>query len=134
MLSHYLLVSFRNLRKHKVFSAVNILGLATAMVAALVIFIHVHYETHYDDFWPDAESVHRVVHDRYQNGELSVQNAKAFWGMGQVLEERIPEVVGAAEIFRDVASVSNGDRQITDISMFPKTPKPQNPFKYRLID
>lgn len=118
MLSHYLLVSFRNLRKHKVFSAVNILGLATAMVAALVIFIHVHYETHYDDFWPDAENVHRVVHDRYQNGELSDQNAKAFWGMGQVLEERIPEVVGAAEIFRDVASVSNGDRQIKDISMF----------------
>lgn len=118
MLSHYLLVTFRNLRKHKVFSAVNILGLAVAMLAALVIFIYVHYETHYDAFWPQSGQIHRVVHDRYQNGELSVQSAKAFWGMGQTIKEKLPDVLGAAQIFRDVVSVSNVDHRIQDIPMF----------------
>ena len=118
MLSHYLLVAVRNLRRHKVFSIVNILGLATAMLAGLIIFIYVHFETHYEAFWRDSGRIHRVVHDRFQNGELSLRSAKAFWGMEQALKEKLPELAGATEIFHDVVSVSHQQNRIQDIPMF----------------
>ena len=118
MLSHYLIVAWRHLAKQRAFTLVNMLGLASAMAACLFIFIYVHYETHYDTFWPDSAQIYRVVHDRYQNNELSFQSAKAYWGLGHTAKEQLPEVAAATEIFTDVVTVMNEENQIKDIPMF----------------
>lgn len=118
MLNHYLLVTARNLRRHKSFSIINILGLALAMSACFFIFIYVHSETHYDTFWEQSDQIYRVVHDHYQNGALSFQSAKSFYNLGHTLKENLPEVAGGTEIFRDVATVSTAEHRIHDISMF----------------
>ncbi len=118
MLHHYLTVTSRNLRKHKSFSLINILGLALAMTACVFIFIYVHYETHYDTFWGQSAQIYRVVHDRYQNGALSFKSARAFYNMGRTLKDKLPEVAGGTEIFRDIISVSTPENRIQDISMF----------------
>ncbi len=118
MLKHYLVVTARNLWKHKAFSAINIFGLALALAASVFIFIYVHDETHYDTFWNDSPHLYRIVHDRYQNGALSFQSARAFYGMGRTLQEKLPEVVTGSEIFRDIVAVSTPENRIQDISMF----------------
>ena len=118
MLKHYLVVTARNSWKHKAFSGINILGLALAMAACVFIFIYVHYETHHDTFWGQSAQIYRVVHDRYQNGALSFNSARAFYGMGRTLKEKLPEVVNGTEIFRDIVSVSTPENRIQDISMF----------------
>ncbi len=44
MLKNYFRVALRNLRRHKLFSIINMLGLAIGISASLVIFLVVQYE------------------------------------------------------------------------------------------
>ncbi|MEO7045468.1 MAG: ABC transporter permease [Ferruginibacter sp.] len=41
MFKNYLLIAWRNLRKHKLYSAINIIGLAIGMAACIVIMLFV---------------------------------------------------------------------------------------------
>jgi putative ABC transport system permease protein len=118
MFSHYLVVAVRLLRKRPSFSIINVLGLALALAACLFLFLYVHYETHYDAFWNNSANVYRVTHQRFQNGELSLKSAKAYWGMVQVLTNDLPEVAAGTHIFKDVVTVMNNENHIQNIAMF----------------
>lgn len=93
-------------------------AIALAMAAAVFIFIYVHDETHYDTFWQQSGQIYRIVHDRTQNGVLTLRSARAFYNMGRSLQEHLPEVAASTEIFRDVVSVSTDENRIMDLSMF----------------
>ena len=60
MLWNYLKIAYRNLRKNKVFSIVNIFGLAIGMAACFFIFAYVHFESSYDRFHQHAPDLYRV--------------------------------------------------------------------------
>ncbi|MFT3935021.1 MAG: ABC transporter permease [Chitinophagaceae bacterium] len=68
MLKNYFTAAFRNFRRNSFFSAINVLGLAIGISAALVIFLIVHYEFSYDKFEKDNERIYRVVLDMKFNG------------------------------------------------------------------
>ena len=57
-------ITFRNLRKHKLQSALNIVGLAIGISACLTIAAYVHYELSYDKHYPEAENVYRIALNR----------------------------------------------------------------------
>src|SRR5262245_26883690 len=61
MFKNYLIVAFRNFWRKKVFSVINIAGLAIGISAALVIYLIVHYEFSYEKFQRDRGRVYRVV-------------------------------------------------------------------------
>ncbi|HEY6503050.1 MAG TPA: ABC transporter permease [Chitinophagaceae bacterium] len=61
MIRNYLLIAIRNFWKHKVFSMINIAGLAIGISAALVIFLLVNYEFSFDKFHKDRDQIYRVV-------------------------------------------------------------------------
>ncbi len=48
MLKNYFLIIWRNLSRNKLYSAINITGLATAIAACIVIFLFVFYENSFD--------------------------------------------------------------------------------------
>lgn len=60
MLSNYFKIALRNLQRHKLHSAINILGLAIGISACLVIFALVNYQQNFDTFHPDKERIYRV--------------------------------------------------------------------------
>jgi putative ABC transport system permease protein len=53
-------MAYRNLLKSKVFSIVNILGLAIGMAACFFIFAYVHFESSYDGYHQHAADLYRV--------------------------------------------------------------------------
>src|SRR5436190_13527030 len=61
MFKNYLTVAFRNFWRKKVFSIINIAGLAIGISAALVIYLIVHYEFSYEKFQQDRGRIYRVV-------------------------------------------------------------------------
>ncbi|HKB43414.1 MAG TPA: ABC transporter permease, partial [Chitinophagaceae bacterium] len=61
MFKNYLVVAFRNFWRKKVFSIINISGLAIGISAALVIYLIVHYEFSYEKFQKDRNRIYRVV-------------------------------------------------------------------------
>ncbi|HWS00761.1 MAG TPA: ABC transporter permease, partial [Prolixibacteraceae bacterium] len=111
-------ISIRNILKHKSLSLINILGLAFGLAASLLIMMHVTYEYSYDRNWDRSDDIFRISYDRYQNGDLSFRSAKSLRGMATVLREKVPEVIGGAELLKDVVTVYNEHNQIQDIQMF----------------
>jgi putative ABC transport system permease protein len=70
MLTNYLKIAVRNLWKNKVFSAVNLLGLAVGIAACLMILEYVSFELSFDQFQPNLDRIYRVTNDRFQKGKL----------------------------------------------------------------
>ena len=60
MFSNYLRIALRNLRRNRVFSAINIFGLAIGLAACLLIAAYVRDETHYDRFAARSRDIYRV--------------------------------------------------------------------------
>jgi putative ABC transport system permease protein len=60
MLSNYFKIALRSLRRNRVFSAINIFGLAIGLAACLLIAAYVRDETHYDRFARRAADIYRV--------------------------------------------------------------------------
>jgi len=61
MFKNYLKIAFRNLRKHKGFSFINISGLAIGMACAIFIMLYVDFELSYDNFHDDADRIYRCL-------------------------------------------------------------------------
>lgn len=66
MFKNYLKTAFRNLLRHKTFSAINILGLTGGLTCCLLIFVFVADELSYDNFHSKKDRIYRV-HYMIQN-------------------------------------------------------------------
>ena len=64
MLKNYFKVAMRNLLKRKVYTAINILGLATGMAVCMLIVLFVQSELGYDKHHENGDNIYRVVLDR----------------------------------------------------------------------
>lgn len=60
MFRNYLLVTFRNFKRQKLFSLLNIFGLALGLASAILIFLYVSDELRYDTMQPDYKNTYRV--------------------------------------------------------------------------
>ena len=60
MLTNYLKIALRTLRKHKGYSMMNITGLAVGMACCLITLLYVRDESSYDRFHEHAERIYRV--------------------------------------------------------------------------
>ena len=127
-------ISVRNLLKHKSLSLINILGLAVGLASSILILMHVAHEYSYDKNWGNADNIYRISYKKLQNGSLSFNSARSLGGMAPVLKEKVPEVIGSTQLFKDVVTVYNDDNQIQDIQMFVTDSTFQNVFKLDYID
>src|SRR5690606_39074689 len=61
MIGNYLTVAYRNLKRNKLFSLINICGLAIGLAACFLIVQYVMFEMSYDRFHPGADRIYRVL-------------------------------------------------------------------------
>ena len=71
MIRNILLVTFRNLSKHKSYTLINVLGLALGMAAFILIGAYVHFEKSYDRMYGDAGLVYRVESRFFKGNDLT---------------------------------------------------------------
>ncbi len=60
MLKNYLLVALRNLKKNKILSVINILGLSVAVVSSMLVYIYVQDELSFDSHHQNAGNIYRL--------------------------------------------------------------------------
>jgi len=61
MIRNYLLVAWRNLVRNRVFSIINIVGLAIGLCVCALIYQYVQFERSYDQFNVNADRLYRVT-------------------------------------------------------------------------
>ena len=87
MLANYLRTAWRNLKKYKVFSFINIAGLAVGMGCCILIFLWVQDELGFDRFHQNQERLYRAV--LRQEGTWITSSG---WALAPTLKREFPEI------------------------------------------
>lgn len=85
------ILSWRNLRKNRIFSLINIGGLALGMTVALLIGLWVQDELHYNTFHENYERIHKVIAHRDFGDNIFTDHNMTF-PYARIISEEIPEV------------------------------------------
>lgn len=70
MIKHYLKIAFRNLLKHKVFSLLNITGLAIGMAGSLILLLWIENQLSVDQFHEKKDVIYKVYTKILKAGEI----------------------------------------------------------------
>ena len=99
MLRNYLLIALRTMRKNKVYSAINIFGLAVGIACCMLILLHVFSELEFDRFHKNADRLYRVLY--LQGGPRGDQTfAVGMPPLAGALESDMPEVEATTHFMR----------------------------------
>ncbi|MFD1145229.1 ABC transporter permease [Larkinella insperata] len=78
MIRNYLKVAFRNLVKNKVYSFINIGGLAVGMAVAMLIGLWLYDELSFDKYHKNYDRIAQVMQQQTSNGKIYTQTAIPF--------------------------------------------------------
>jgi putative ABC transport system permease protein len=92
MLRNYLKITWRNIKRHKAFSLINIAGLAIGISCCVLILLWIQHELSWDRFHEHAENIYRVSQKQY-DGHLTPVTPLP---LADILKTEFPEVVNAA--------------------------------------
>ena len=91
MFKNYFLTAWRNLRKSRIYSAINILGLAIGMSACIIILLFVFYEKSFDKM--HTKNIYRLDEVQKFEGMVAPQNvALSMFPMAPTLKNEYPEI------------------------------------------
>ncbi len=88
MFKNYFIVAFRNFWRGKIFSLINVIGLAIGISASLVIYLIVNYDFSFDKFEKDGDRIYRVVSNFSFAGE-SYKNSGVPSPMGKAVGKEL---------------------------------------------
>src|SRR6478735_6289149 len=108
MIKNYLKIAFRNLWRHRVFSFINIMGLAVGMTACFLIFLYVRFELSYDTFHSKADRIYRVVSDIKTPTEVLNAGGPA-WAVPPNAKDEFGEIESFVRIQNNSLLVRKGD-------------------------
>ncbi|WP_428654485.1 ABC transporter permease [Runella sp.] len=91
MLRSYFKIAFRSLLNNKVFSLINILGLALGISCFILLSLFILDELSYDSFHKNADRIYRVYVHSDINGK-ETNNSKSAAALGATLLKDFPEV------------------------------------------
>lgn len=100
MFQNYLITATRNLLKYKLFTLINILGLAIGVAACILIILFVRFETSYDKWIPDADRIFRVHSSFEIPGRSPFLTVRSSGPMRDALANQFPEVEAATHILQ----------------------------------
>ncbi len=61
MIRSYLKIAYRHFVRNRVYSLINVLGLALSMFCAILIILWINDELSYESFWPNSKQIYRLV-------------------------------------------------------------------------
>ena len=97
MLKQYIMVLFRNAKKHKVYTAISLISLTLGITCASLIYLYIQKELTFDQQYDKAAQLYRINH-LSETSERSY--AYAPLAMTPYLVENIEAVIDGARIFK----------------------------------
>jgi len=92
MIKNYLKIAFRNIKRHKGYSFINLAGLSVGMACFILIIFYVQYELGYEKHNPNADKVYRIFVEHHRpEGVYRARTSPV--PLAETLKEEIPEIV-----------------------------------------
>lgn len=99
MFKNYLKTTFRYLRSHKIFSFINITGLAIGICVCFFALLYVRFELNRDSYNVNADNIYRLVTNVKTSAGISYESTPA--PMAPAMRNVFPEIKEAARVFMD---------------------------------
>jgi len=99
VLGNYLIIALRNIKRHKLYSAINLIGLVIGLASFILILLYLQYEFSFDKHHDNADRIYRVAtefhgHDHEGNNFMAFTRGP----LAPALLAEFPEVQAAARI------------------------------------
>jgi len=93
MITNYLKITLRIIKRHKLYSFINISGFAIGLTCTILMLVYVHHELSYDRYHENAENIYRVI-----NKKETDWNSLSPGALKSALVDDLPEVISAARV------------------------------------
>jgi putative ABC transport system permease protein len=114
MFRNYLVTALRNFTSHKLYSFINIAGLAVALACAIFIMLFIRDELSYDKWIPNAQNIYRAEISLLFPGEPPIISSSTPFVLGPTIQANLPEVEAETHITPQNSTVKVGDRQFSE--------------------
>ena len=92
MWRHNIKLAFRNLRRQKTFSFINVLGLTIGLASCITIGLYAYNELTFDQFSQNHSRIYRINKITNEKGKQPQQDGITPGPLGPALEKEIPEI------------------------------------------
>ena len=103
MIKNYFKIAFRNLKKNKAFSFINIFGLAVGLTTCMLIMLYIFDESSYDKHHKDEDRIFRIAASNNKGETWAAEPAPLSWAV----KNSLPEVEQSARLmtFPDIETM-----------------------------
>ena len=121
MFKNYLKTALRNIRANKLFTTLNIAGLAIGLGVCIILFAYVSHELSFDRMYKNSKNIYRV--NMKTTAEYNYQKwAELPNAVGPALLQDIPQVKMEARLIKDdfgaTASLKTGDKNFVEKGLY----------------
>ena len=133
MFRNYFKTAFRNLRKNKLYSVINIFGLTIGLAACLLIGVYIIHELSYDKFNVNAD---RIVRATMEYGQAGTINKGALTGTkpGPDFKRIFPSIEEYARTYIGYSVIKNGDKIFYEPRLLYADPAFFKIFSFKIIE
>jgi putative ABC transport system permease protein len=117
VIKNYFKTALRNLLKNKVFSFINVLGLAIGIAAFLLIVNYLRFQYSFDDFNKNKDRIYRVPMVVTETNGKPQTFAFTYPAVAPAIKKDFPEVQEAVRFRRRWGVVQHGDQKIIESGM-----------------
>ncbi|UCC80455.1 MAG: ABC transporter permease [Candidatus Zixiibacteriota bacterium] len=125
MLKNYITVALRSLARHKIYSLINIFGLAVGLALCLIVIGHISYELSFENFHENKDRIYRI-NLKYMSEDTELYSSLVMSPLGPALRESLPEAEKVA-VFRVIGNI---DLSIGEDSFRERYEAAREGFKY----
>jgi putative ABC transport system permease protein len=114
MFRNYLAIALRNIVRHKLYSFINIAGLAVGLACLILIMLFVRDELSYDKWIAGSDKLYRVEVTYHIPNRSDIITAQTSMPLPVAMRDQIPEVRSATRLMRQGMTMTEGDRQFLE--------------------
>ncbi len=135
MFKNYLKIAWRNLLKNKVYSAINIFGLALGIAASVLIFLFVQDERSFDRYHVNADRIYRVTADWSNRGDSRIHQLGTPSILARTIRAHYPQAESVAQLNGPLGDcfLKKGDSGLKETDVYAAEPSVFEVFTFPLV-
>ena len=111
------IAALRIIQKNRLYSAINILGLAVGLAASILILLFVRYELSYENWLPDAGEIYSIQDLMIEDGQVVSQRSTTRAPLAAAMAANIPEIDQVVRVAMNRVVLKRADAIFSELVM-----------------
>ncbi|HEX4273591.1 MAG TPA: ABC transporter permease, partial [Rhizomicrobium sp.] len=113
MFGNYLTTALRSIARHKLYSFINIAGLAVGLACVILVVLFIRDELSFDAWVPDSANLYRVEETFMLPGRPPLRTALADFPLAQMMKDNLPQITAITRVWPRSKTVTVAGRSFS---------------------